>query len=70
MSGVIVATKTKSISDKAIPDDFMARSAARQASSLVGWSSRAILRDLIPVRVRIHSSEVSTRLQSSSLSTD
>src|SRR5690606_34926665 len=44
-----------------------ARRAASEARSLVAWSAAAMRRSLMPVRVVIHSSEVSTIFERSSL---
>ena len=60
MSGVEVATMTTSSSAGSTPARSSAWRAAGIARSLAAWSSRAIRRSLMPVRVVIHSSFVST----------
>src|SRR5437867_592320 len=60
MSGVAVATRSRSISSGEIFACSIALSAAFAAMSLVVSSLAAMRRSLIPVRVVIHSSLVST----------
>ncbi len=60
MSGVAVATMTRSRSSGATPACSSAFRAAGRARSLAASSGAAIRRSLIPVRVTIHSSVVST----------
>jgi hypothetical protein len=60
MSGVTVATIIRSICSAETPAWLMAASAAFVAMSLVASSGAAILRSPIPVRLLIHSSDVST----------
>ena len=67
MSGVTVATMIRSISSAFTPAASMAFNAALVAMSLVASSSAAMWRSLMPVRVVIHSSDVSTNLDRSSL---
>jgi hypothetical protein len=68
MSGVMVATMIKSISSAVTPAIFIARSAALAAMSEVNSSfARRCGRSLMPVRVVIHSSEVSTIFSRSAL---
>ena len=67
MSGVAVATSSKSISVGEIFACSSAFSAAFAAISLVCSSLAAMRRSLIPVRVVIHSSEVLTMRDKSSL---
>ena len=67
MSGVTVATMISSMSAAVTPAASMALRAALVAMSLVAISGPAMRRSLIPVREVIHSSEVSTILDMSSL---
>jgi hypothetical protein len=67
MSGVAVATMMRSTSPGVIPADAIASRAACVARSEVVSSSAAMCRWRMPVRVRIHSSLVSTRFARSSL---
>ena len=67
MSGVAVATRIKSISLALILACSIAFSAAFAAMSLVYSSLAAMRRSLMPVRVVIHSSLVSTMRERSSL---
>jgi hypothetical protein len=60
MSGVMVATMTRSICSAVTPAIFIARWAALAARSEVNSSFAAMRRSLMPVRDVIHSSEVST----------
>jgi hypothetical protein len=60
MSGVEVATITRSTSAASTPARSSAERAAGRARSLAASSSAAIRRSLIPVRSVIHSSDVST----------
>ena len=69
LSGVEVATITKSIEARSIPACRMAWIDAATARSEVFSPSAAKWRRVIPVRSRIHSSVVSTVLESSSLVT-
>src|SRR5438552_6577999 len=66
-SGVTVAQITKSRSAAAMPAAISASRAARVANRDIGSSSPAMRRSRIPVRVAIHSSEVSTILSRSPL---
>src|SRR5580658_2230785 len=66
-SGVIVATIKRSMSEALTPASSRARCPARTPRSDVACSSEAILRSRIPLRARIHSSEVSTIRARSSL---
>ncbi len=66
MSGVTVATITRSIDDGSTPAISSARRAAGMQMSVSASSSAAIRRSLIPVRSRIHSSFVSTSFERSS----
>ena len=66
MSAVIVATITRSSSAAWTPASRRAASAAGRQRSEVACSGAAIRRSLIPVRVWIHSSLVSTISASSS----
>ena len=63
MSGVTVATMMRSISSAVMPACSIAASAAFAAMSLVYSSFAAMRRSLMPVRVVIHSSLVSTILR-------
>ena len=67
MSGVIVAQTIMPTSSAFTPASASARLAASAARSEVAWSSRAMCRSLMPVRVTIHSSVVSTIFSSSAL---
>ncbi len=67
MSGVAVATRMRFISFGEIFACSIAFSAALVAMSLVFSSLAAMRRCLMPVRVVIHSSEVSTMRDKSSL---
>ena len=67
MSGVMVATIINSIWSAAIPAFSIARRAALAAMSEVNSLSAASRRSLMPVRVVIHSSVVSTIFSSSAL---
>src|SRR6266850_1921401 len=67
MSGVSVATTIKSIWSAVTPAIFIARSAACVARSEVNSFAAQMRRSLMPVRVVIHSSEVSTFFSSSAL---
>src|SRR4051812_39918430 len=67
MSGVTVATMIRSISSAVMPAFSSAFCAALAAMSLVHSSSAAMRRSLMPVRERIHSSEVSTIFSNSAL---
>ncbi len=60
MSGVTVATISRSIDAGSAPASSSARRAAGRQMSVSASSSAAIRRSRIPVRVMIHSSEVST----------
>src|SRR5215210_840795 len=60
MSGVAVAQMTRSRSSAAVPASASAARAAGSARSLAACVGAAIRRSRIPVRVVIHSSEVST----------
>ena len=66
MSGVTVATMTRSRSAGSTPAWARAARAAGSAMSESASSSRATRRSRIPVRATIHSSEVSTIRDSSS----
>ena len=68
-SGVAVAMTIASMSAAFTPAAESARSAARVARSEVSCPSAAMWRCPIPVRARIHSSEVSSRCESSSFVT-
>jgi hypothetical protein len=59
-SGVVVPTTMKSTSEGVAPADFSARRAACSASEELDSSGPAMWRRSMPVRVRIHSSVVST----------
>ena len=59
-SGVRVATTTRSISEAAVPASSSALREAWTARSEVASWGPAILRSRIPLRARIHSSDVST----------
>ena len=67
MSGVMVATMIRSICDGEMRPLAMARSAALAAMSEVYSVAAAMRRCLMPVRVVIHSSEVSTIFSRSEL---
>src|ERR1022692_2755134 len=67
MSGVTVAMMIKLIWSAVTPAIFIARCAALAAMSDVNSSWAAIRRSLMPVRVVIHSSEVSTIFSRSAL---
>src|SRR5438552_3398310 len=67
MSGVTVATMMRSSSSAPTPRLSRASRAAGRASALVGVPGGATWRSRIPVRVRIHSSEVSTIFSRSAL---
>jgi len=67
MSGVMVATMIRSICSAVTAALFMALRAAWVARSDVNSSLAAKRRSLIPVRVVIHSSEVSTIFSRSAL---
>jgi hypothetical protein len=67
MSGVTVATMIRSISSGETPRRSRAMRAARAARSLVAVPGSTTWRSRIPVRVRIHSSEVSTIFSRSAL---
>ncbi len=69
MSGVIVATMMSSTSVGSRPRRSRASRAARTARSLVAVPGSARRRSRIPVRVRIHSSDVSTIFSRSALVT-
>jgi hypothetical protein len=69
MSGVTVATTINSSSSAAIPRRRSASSAASAAIALVGVPGSTTCRRSIPVRVRIHSSEVSTTFSRSAFVT-
>ena len=60
MSGVIVAQMIKLISSARTPACSIARRAAAAPMSDVHWSAAAMRRSLMPVRVVIHSSVVSS----------
>ena len=66
MSGVTVATISRSMSAGSTPACASAARAAGSAMSDSASSSRAMRRSRIPVRTTIHSSVVSTSLDSSS----
>ncbi len=66
-SGVVVPSAMKSISDGRTPAAHMARRAAASARSHVVSLAAARCRRAIPVRLRIHSSVVSTMPSSSEL---
>ena len=66
MSGVTVATISRSSDVASTPAIASARRAAGIARSEIASPSAAIRRSRIPVRSRIHSSEVSTSRDSSS----
>ncbi|OPY05938.1 MAG: hypothetical protein A4E61_00129 [Syntrophorhabdus sp. PtaB.Bin184] len=59
VSGVMVARTIRSMSEAVTPATSIALSQATLHRSDVVWSFSAILRSLIPVRVNIHSSDVS-----------
>ena len=67
MSGEMVATMIRSICPAVTSAIFMARSAALAARSDVNSSFAASRRSLMPVRVTIHSSVVSTIFSRSAL---
>ena len=67
MSGEMVATMIKSIWLAVTPAIFIARWAAFAAMSEVNSSFAAMCRSLMPVRVVIHSSDVSTSFSRSAL---
>ena len=67
MSGVMVATMIRSICSGVMPARSMASRAALVAMSEVNSSSAAMRRSLMPVRVVIHSSVVSTIFSRSAL---
>ena len=67
MSGVMVATMIRSISAAVTPAAAIARRAASSAMSEVVSAGPAIRRSRMPVRVVIHSSEVSTMRSRSAL---
>jgi hypothetical protein len=67
MSGVMVATTTRSISATETPASVKARSAAFTPMSEAASPGAAMRRSRIPLRVTIHSSEVSTRWAISAL---
>ena len=69
MSGVMVATINKSISAGLSLASASAALAAAEAICEVDSSGPAMRRSRMPVRVKIHSSDVSTRCESSSLVT-
>ena len=74
MSGEVVATMIKSMSNAPTPAISKADCAANIAKSLLVWFGLAMCRWVMPVRERIHSSDVSTpslakRAASSSLLT-
>jgi hypothetical protein len=69
MSGVTVATMIRSISEPLTPASSSACCDAGRHRSERASSSAAIRRSRIPVRSRIHSSEVSIIVESSSLVT-
>ena len=69
MSGVVVATMMRSTSAGAMPRQASALRAACSARSDVVSAGAAMCRSRMPVRVRIHSSLVSTVRDSSSLVT-
>ena len=64
-----VGTMSMSSSAAAIPASARMRSAATIPRSLEAWDGSAKRRSRMPVRARIHSSEVSTRSSSSALVT-
>ena len=66
MSGVTVATRTRSISAGGTPACSRASLHAGSAMSESASSCAAIRRSRMPVRVTIHSSDVSTSVDSSS----
>src|ERR1022692_3535983 len=67
MSGVILATMIRSICAAITPAISIARRAALAARSEVNSFAAAMRRSLMPVRVVIHSSEVSTIFSRSAL---
>jgi hypothetical protein len=67
MSGVMVATMMRSMSSGATPASAIARRAASRARSEVASAGPAMRRSRMPVRVVIHSSEVSTMRSRSAL---
>src|SRR5690554_5712015 len=69
LSGVVVANTIRSMSLASMPAASMALRAACSARSTVVWPGRAIWRCSMPVRSRIHWSEVSTRCSRSLLVT-
>ena len=64
MSGVMLATMIRSICSAVMPAISIARLAALAARSEVNSVAAAMRRSLMPVRVVIHSSEVSTSFSS------
>ena len=69
MSGVTVATTMRSSSSAPIPRRRSASFAASAAMTLVGVPGSTTWRSWMPVRVRIHSSVVSTTFSRSALVT-
>ena len=69
MSAVTVATISRSIAPASTPAALSAPRAAGRQTSESASSGAATLRSRMPVRVRIHSSVVSTRPASSSFVT-
>jgi hypothetical protein len=67
MSGVTVPTTMRSSSEAAMPRRSRASTAAGTQMSLVGVPGSTMCRRSMPVRVRIHSSEVSTNFSRSAL---
>ena len=67
LSGVDVASTSRSRESAPMPAASSAARLAAQARSEVSWSSAATWRWRMPVRVLIHSSLVSMRVDSSSL---
>jgi hypothetical protein len=67
MSGVMVATMIRSICSAVTPARSIARCAARAAMSEVNSFLAAMRLSLMPVRVVIHSSVVSTNFSRSAL---
>ena len=67
MSGVTVPTTMRSSSEAAMPRRSRASRAAGTQMALVGVPGSTMCRRSMPVRVRIHSSEVSTNFSRSAL---
>ena len=69
MSGVTVATMSRSIEPGSTPADSSACRHAGRAMSVIASSCAAMRRSRMPVRSMIHSSVVSTSVESSALVT-